>query len=116
MNVKRGNVVLVDLEPVKGSEQGKVRPCIVVQSDFANRYSPTTIVIPLTSTILDKAYPTTVVVHATTESGLRNLSTALCNQPRTVSVKDRIVKIMGLLGADTMRRVGMALKASMQLD
>lgn len=49
MTIRRGDIVLVDLEPVKGSEQGKKRPCLVIQNDLGNSLSPTTIIAPLTS-------------------------------------------------------------------
>ena len=49
MEIKRGDIVLAGLEPVKGSEQGGVRPVLVIQNDGGNKFSPTTIIAPITS-------------------------------------------------------------------
>jgi len=115
MNVKRGDVVLVNLEPVMGSEQGKIRPCLVVQNDISNRFSSTTIVVPLTSVVTDREYPTNVLVEPP-ESGLKQRSTLLCNQIRVVSIPDRFLKKLSSLNRETMLRVNEALKASLGLD
>ncbi len=115
MNVKRGDIVLVNLEPVMGSEQGKIRPCLVVQNDVGNKFSSTTIIVPVTSAMPDKNYPTTVVVEPR-ESGLKEKSTILCNQIRTISRGHRIIKILSSLKPQTMIQVNNALKASLSLD
>ncbi len=115
MNIKRGDVVLANLGPVVGSEQGKIRPCLVVQNDIGNKYSSTTIIAPVTSKIPDKHYPTAVVIDPR-EAGLEVKSTILCNQIRTISAKDRILKTLGSLKPETMRKVDAALKASLALD
>ncbi len=83
MNIKRGGIVLVDLEPVKGSEQGKTRPCLIIQNDIGNSVSPTTIVAAITSKI-EKEYPFTVLIRQG-EANLPKESLILCNQIRTVS-------------------------------
>ncbi|VVB99780.1 PemK-like, MazF-like toxin of type II toxin-antitoxin system [uncultured archaeon] len=114
MNIRRGEIVLVNLEPVKGSEQGRIRPCLIVQNDIANEYSSTTIVVPFTSTIPEKDYPTVVIVEPS-ESGLKETSTALCNQIRTISAKDRVIKAIGMLKPATMKKVDEALKTSLGL-
>ncbi|MBI5148987.1 type II toxin-antitoxin system PemK/MazF family toxin, partial [Candidatus Pacearchaeota archaeon] len=49
MNILRGDIVLVNLEPIIGAEQGKIRPAVVVQNNIGNEYSPTTIIAPITS-------------------------------------------------------------------
>ena len=115
MNVKRGDIVLANLEPVMGSEQGKIRPCLVVQNDVGNKFSSTTIIVPLTSTIPDKNYPTTVIVGPQ-ESGLKEKSAILSNQIRTISRGDRIIKILSSLKPQTMVQVNNALKASLALE
>jgi mRNA interferase MazF len=115
MTIRRGDIVLSNLEPVLGSEQGKIRPCLVVQNDSSNQFSPTTIIAPITSTIPDKKYPTLVIVEPE-ESGLKKESTILCGQIRTISVKHRVIKKLGTLKPGTMKKVDEALKTSLALD
>lgn len=115
MTIRRGDIFLVNLEPVLGSEQGKTRPCLVVQNDTSNEYSPNTIIVPFTSSLPDKNYPT-VVIAAPSESGLEKTSAILCSQLRTISTKDRILKKLGMLNPSTMRKVDEALKTSLALD
>lgn len=115
MQIARGEIVLASLEPVKGSEQGKTRPCLIVQNDIANKFSNTTIIVPITSHIPDKEYPTTVFIEANTY-GLKEKSTILCNQIRTISIKERIIKKIGRLNPEMMRKVDLALNASLGLD
>ena len=115
MNIKKGNIFLVNLEPVLGSEQGKIRPCLIIQNDIANEFSPTTIVVPITSTIPDKQYPTVVIIEPQ-ESGLDKASTVLCNQIRAISTKDRIIKKLGNLKPSTMKKIDEALKTSLALE
>lgn len=113
MNIKRGDIVLVDLDPVKGSEQGKTRPGLVIQNDIGNRLSPTTIIATITSNV-EKEYPFTVYVQSG-EANLPKDSLILCNQLRTVSIEDRLVKKIGALKPATMNRVDEALKTSLGL-
>lgn len=115
MNLRRGEIVLADLEPVKGSEQGKIRPCLVVQNDVGNLYSTNTIVVPITSTIPDKNYPT-IVLFGPQDSGLKDGGTILCNQIRTVSVPHRVIRKLGSLRPELMAKVDDALKATLNLD
>lgn len=114
IEVLRGNIVLVDLEPVIGSEQGKIRPAVVVQNDILNKYSPTTIVAPITSKVYNKEYPTNVEIVAE-DSGLHLDSTILLNQTRVVD-KSRIKKKLGGLAPEIMRKVDLAIKVSIGLD
>ena len=113
--VERGDIVLVDLEPVKGSEQGRIRPCLVVQNDISNKYSPNTIIVPITSKINDKEYPATVIINPN-ESGLKEVSSVLCNQIKTISIKHRLIKKLGSLNESKMIKVNSALKVSLGLD
>ena len=115
MNIKRGEIILASLNPVLGSEQGETRPCLVVQNDIANEFSNTTIIVPVTSTIPDKYYPTVVVIEPA-DSGLKKTSAILCNQIRTISIKHRIIKKLGLLKPLTMKKVDSALKTSLGLE
>jgi len=115
MNAVRGEIVLTNLEPTIGSEIGKIRPCLIVQNNLGNQFSPTTILVPITSKIPEKDYPTVVVVEPI-ESGLKERSAILCNQIRTISKEHRIIKKMGFLKPNTMAQVNVALKASLALD
>ena len=114
--LKRGDVILADLEPIKGSEQGRIRPCLIVQNNVSNRFSPNTIVVPITTKIPDKEYPTIVIVEPRSTSGLLEKSTILCSQIRTISVHDRMLKRLGFVDFETMQKVDFALKASLQLS
>jgi len=109
--VRRGDIFYADLNPVLGSEQGGVRPVLVVQNDKGNRHSPTVVVVPLTSS--DKGYlPTHVQI--TRAGGLRSDSIALCEQIRTVDRK-RLDGYIGHVDSDTMLAVDDALAASVGL-
>jgi len=114
MLIKRGEILLIDLDPVKGSEQGKTRPCIVIQNDVSNEYSSVTIVAAITSTLSDKKYPTEVKINSE-ESGLPKESTILLNQIRTISQKDRVIKKIGKLSSSKMNEVNKAIKISLGL-
>lgn len=83
MKIKRREIILADLEPVVGSEQGRIRPVLVVQNDGSNEFSPTIIVAPITTKIYTKEFPTNVEVESN-DSGLKNESTILLNQIRTI--------------------------------
>ena len=60
MEIRRGDIFLVDLELVVGREQGKIRPALIIQNNFGNKFSPLTIVAPITSKIYSKEFPTNV--------------------------------------------------------
>ena len=115
MIIKRGDILLIDLEPVKGSEQGRVRPCLVVQGDLFNKYSPTTIIVPVSSHLPDKNYPQTIIINKK-DSGLKNDSAFLCNQIRTISTKERTISRIGKLKSSAMKRVDGALQISLGID
>ena len=83
MAVMRGEIYWVEFDPVKGSEQGGLRPALVVQNDIGNRMSPTTVVVAVTRTIPPKPYPF-VVVNEPEESGLPVRSTVNCSQMATI--------------------------------
>lgn len=115
MTIRRGEIVLVNLEPVMGSEQGKIRPCLIVQNDLLNKFSPNTTIVSITSKISEKQYPHTVIISSD-ESGLSKESSILCNQIRTISIKDRLIKKLGFLGQSSMKKVDLALKVSLGID
>ncbi|MDO8741502.1 MAG: type II toxin-antitoxin system PemK/MazF family toxin [Candidatus Woesearchaeota archaeon] len=114
MLIKRGDIVLVNLEPVTGSEQGKIRPAAVIQNDTGNEYSPTTIVAPITSKIFSKEFPTNVAITRK-ESNLKEDSTILLNQIRTID-KSRIIKKISALNAEMMSKINLAIKVSLALE
>ena len=114
MNIQKGDVVIAGLEPVRGSEQGGVRPVLIIQNNISNEYSPTTIIAPITSKIPAKEYPTNVFLLKS-ESKLEKDSTILLNQIRTID-KSRIIKNISSLNSFLMNKVDLALKASLALN
>ncbi len=110
----RGEIVVADLEPVEGSEQGGIRPVLIIQNDTLNKHAPTTIIAPLTSKIYTKEYPTNVIIRRE-DSGLKSDSTILLNQIRTID-KKRIIKKIRSLDNFTMNKVDKAIKISLALD
>ena len=113
MEFKRGDIVLVNLDPVLGSEEGKTRPALVIQNDLGNKYSPTTIVAPITSKKFSKEFPTNVQITAK-DSGLEKESTILLNQIRTID-KSRIIKRLDKLNEQIIEKVDLAIKISLDL-
>ena len=91
---KRGDIVYVDLGEGKSSEQGGIRPCVIIQNDVGNKYSPTTIIAPISSQIKynknGKIQPTHFIVENYKEAGLKSRSMILLEQMRVIS-KERIL-------------------------
>ena len=114
MEVRRGDIVIVDLDPTEGSEQRGTRPCLVVQNNVGNENAPTTIVVPFTTSFGDELYPFEVLVTAN-ESHLQQDSVALCSQLRTVSIEHRITTVVGSVPAERMDDVDTALEYSLGL-
>lgn len=114
MEIKRGDIVLVDLEPVIGSEQGGIRPCLIIQNNLGNLYSPTTIIAPITSKIFSKEFSTNVFLSKK-DSKLEKESTILLNQIKTID-KSRIIKRISILDIEIMNRIDLAIKISLGLD
>src|SRR3989344_282268 len=112
--VIRGEIVLANLEPVKGSEQGGIRPVLIIQNDIGNKYSTTTIIAPITSSIMKQEYPTNVLIKKE-ESKLNKDSTILLNQIKTID-KSRIIKKISLIDNFTMNKVDRAIKISLGID
>lgn len=115
MIIKRGDVLLANFEPIKGSEQGKTRPCVVVQNDTGNVFSSTTIVVPITSKIPEKQYPTDVFATAK-ELCLVKDGTINCSQIATISIQHRVIKKIGSLRPETINKIDDALKTSLGLE
>ena len=114
VTMKRGEIFLADLEPVKGSEQGGIRPVLIVQNNISNTYSPVTIIAAITSRIFDKEYPTNVFISKK-DSNLDKDSTILLNQIRTID-KSRIIKRISSLDFYLMGKVDLAIKVSLGLN
>lgn len=110
---RRGEVYLVNFDPVIGAEIKKTRPALILQNDIGNRYSPITIVAAITSQYEEPLYPTEVLLHAG-EGGTKVNSVVLLNQIRSVD-KHRLVKRLGSVSPDTMRRVDRAVQVSLGL-
>lgn len=113
MNVKRGDIYYADLSPVIGSEQGGVRPVLIVQNDIGNRYSPTVIIAAITSQINKAKLPTHIEIVAT-DYGLPKDSVVLLEQIRTID-KRRLDEKVGHLDDDMMDKVNEALLISLGL-
>ena len=109
--VKRGELYYADLSPVIGSEQGGVRPVLVVQNDVGNKYSPTVIAAAVTSKI-DKAKLPTHIELSAREYGLSKDSVVLLEQIRTLD-KTRLKERIGQVSADKMRKISEALLVSL---
>lgn len=114
INVKRGDIYYADLSPVVGSEQGGVRPVLIVQNDTGNRYSPTVIAAAITSRQDKNRLPTHISVRAD-RCGLAKNSIILTEQIRTLD-KRRLRERAGRIPEDDMRRVDEALGVSMGLE
>lgn len=107
MHVKRGDIYYADLDPVIGSEQGGVRPVLIIQNDLGNRFSPTVIVLPLTSK-MGKAPLRTHVPLLPPQGGVRKPSIILCEQVRTLE-KSRLTTRLGSIRREKMMQVEEAL-------
>ena len=113
MELRRGDIYYADLNPVIGSEQGGVRPVLILQSDIGNRYSPTTIIAAITSRNHKAKQPTHVELP-TAQSNLPQDSVALLEQLRTID-KQRLTEKVSLLDSSTMEQVDKALEISLGL-
>ena len=105
--MKRGDIYFANLDPVIGSEQGGVRPVLIIQNDLGNRVSSTVIILPLTSR-MGKAPLRTHVPITPPQGGVRRPSIILCEQVRTLE-KSRLRQFLGTLGGDKMALVERAL-------
>ncbi|UWG98248.1 type II toxin-antitoxin system PemK/MazF family toxin [Dehalobacter sp. DCM] len=113
MSIKRGEIFYAELNPVVGSEQGGIRPVLVIQNDIGNQYSPTTIIAAITSQISKAKLPTHVEVKAR-RSGLERDSVILTEQIRTID-KSRLKEKVAVLDEEIMLRVDEAIEISLGL-
>jgi mRNA interferase MazF len=125
MMVKRGEIYWVEFDPIKGSEQGGLRPALVIQNDIGNRLSVTTVVAAITRTIPEKPYPFIVVIEPE-ESGLRMTSAINCSQVATIQQSgpqsrlrprtgEKIIRPLGQLSESKMKEVDKALRFNLGL-
>ena len=110
MTVKRGDIFYADLSPVVGSEQGGIRPVVIVQNDVGNKHSPTVIAAAITSRVDKTKLPTHIEVMAD-RFGLAKNSVILLEQVRTID-KKRLKEKMGHLEDETMEKVNDAISVS----
>ncbi|MDO8582596.1 MAG: type II toxin-antitoxin system PemK/MazF family toxin [bacterium] len=110
---KRGEIWLVNFDPTVGSEIRKTRPALILQNDTANRHSPVTIVAAISAQSDELTYPTEVLI--TQMQGIEKPSIILLNQIRTID-KQRMIKKVGIIKPDILRKVDRALKISLDLN
>lgn len=113
LDIKRGYLYYADLSPVVGSEQGGVRPVLIIQNDIGNKYSPTVIVAAITSQINKAKLPTHIEISAH-EYGLNKDSVILLEQIRTID-KKRLREKIGCLDKNMMLKVDNSLQISLGL-
>ena len=113
LDIKRGHLYYADLSPVVGSEQGGIRPVLIVQNDIGNKYSPTVIVAAITSQINKAKLPTHIEISAN-EYGLNKDSVILLEQIRTID-KKRLREKIGRLDKELMSKVDTAIAISFGL-
>ena len=109
--IKRGEIYYADLRPVVGSEQGGIRPVLIVQNDSGNKFSPTTICIMLT-TKKKSNIPTHIEIHKDEKNGLLEDSVVLCEQMRTID-KSRLKDRIGYLDNKILQNVLNAMRVSL---
>lgn len=112
--IRRGDLLSVNLDPVVGREIGKTRPAVVVQNDVGNRLSPTLIVVPVTAWTAKKA-GLPFCSEIPEGAGLEKRSLANAAQVRTVD-RRRVVEVLGQLTAPCIEELNRALKVSLALD
>jgi len=104
--VKRGDLYYANLNPVIGSEQGEIRPILVVQNDVGNKFSPTIVIVPITCSLKKKHLPTHVKIP--TSCGLSTDSVALVEQIRTID-RSRFDGYIGHIGSEVQSKIDVAL-------
>ena len=111
MEIRRGDIFYADLSPVIGSEQGGVRPILIIQNNVGNRYSPTIIASAITSRLTKAKLPTHIEISRG-QFGLPKDSVILLEQLRTLD-KRRLREKIGVLDRDTLRKVDKAILISL---
>ncbi|NWH06942.1 type II toxin-antitoxin system PemK/MazF family toxin [Desulfobacter latus] len=115
--LKRGMIIDVNLDPTKGSETGKVRPCVVVTNDIYNERVPVIQVVPITEWSAKKTQiKTNVEIYPSSDNGLSKKSVADCLQARPIDHRHRLVKIRGKLSIDKVQKINQSLRIVFELD
>lgn len=112
MIIKRGDVFYADLDPIIGSEQGGIRPVLIVQNNVGNKYSPTVVVLPISSAKKTNM-PTHIRIYGT--KMLQKNSVILAEQIRTID-RNRLRNYVGSVGFEIMEKVDRAVKISIGVN
>ena len=113
-NIRRGEIYLANLEPIIGSEQGGIRPVLIIQNNKGNKYSSTTIAAPITTKRVPNYLPIHIFVF-TNQTGLPQTSCVLLEQLRVLD-KSRLTEYIGRVNDFTMQEIDRALKISVGLN
>lgn len=113
LDVRRGEIWVVNLDPTIGHEIKKVRPAVIIQNDVGNKYSPITIIAPLTSQNTERIYPIDVLLTPE-NSRIEKFSKVLLNQIRAVDKKRLITKI-GAVNEETIEKIDEAIRISLNV-
>lgn len=114
--LRRGDVYLVSLDPIAGKEIGKARPAIIIQNDIGNKFSPVTIIAPISS-VKEITNPLPIMIFLEKgEGGLKEESYVDCGQIRTVDKDVRLITKFGSLSKSKMSEIDKALKISLSLQ
>jgi len=112
----RGDVYLVNLDPIIGNEIGKARPAVIIQNDIGNKFSPVTIIAPISS-IKEITKPLPIMISLENgEGGLNEASYVDCGQIRTIDKDKRLITKFGSLDKSKMNEIDIALKISLSLQ
>ena len=115
--LKRGMIIDVNLDPIRGSETGKIRPCVIVTNDVYNERVPVIQVVPVTKWSAKKArIKTNVEIHPSRDNGLSKKSVADCLQTRPIDHRQRLVKVRGKLFSAKVREIDRALSIVFDLN
>ncbi|SLM28523.1 MazF [Desulfamplus magnetovallimortis] len=115
--LKRGMIIDVNLEPTKGSETGKIRPCVVVTNDIYNERVPVIQVVPITEWSAKKAMiNTNVEILPSPDNGLSKKSLADCLQTRPIDHRQRLIKIRGKLSKNKVEEINYSLRIVFELN
>ncbi len=111
MELKKGMIITVDLSPTKGSETGKIRPCVIVTNDVYNKRVPVIQVVPITEWNEKKGrIISNVTLEPNPANGLSKKSVADCLQTRPIDYRQRLVKVLGKLEKEKIQEIESALK------
>ena len=111
--VYRGEIYYADLSPVIGSEQGGLRPVVILQNNIGNKYAPTTIIAPITSCLTKKPLPTHIPLN-NYEGGLPTDSVILLEQVKVID-KQRLKRKIGVVSTEAIEQINKGLKISLGL-